>query len=241
MAEDEIRKHTKVVYKTLRDPEKGWKHKLQDILLEIVIIVFAVTVSIWLHNWSESIKDRKAEKVFLTGLKGDLQADLSEMKSDRDGLTRMLNGVRYFEKVGAGMELNKDSLNSYVWVFFSQTQINPRISRFEALKGSGKLDIIENKKLQYNIIDLYQKDFLFIFRVNEYFNRLITDRLDPFVQETMELDEKGSAKNAQEMLRKSKMRILMFQAETVKNSIKAYSRGIDKANEIVKQIDEELK
>src|SRR3569833_3151088 len=111
MAEDEIRKHTRAVYKTLRDPEKGWKHKLQDILLEIVIIVFAVTVSIWLHNWSESIKDRKAEKVFLTGLKGDLQADLSEMKSDRDGLTRMLNGVRYFEKVGAGMELNKDSLN----------------------------------------------------------------------------------------------------------------------------------
>jgi len=228
MAEDEIRKHTKAALKTLRDPEKDWKHKFKDILLEIVIIVFAVSLSIWLHNWSEDAKDRNTEKEFLTGLKGDIQADLVEMKNDREGLKAMLKGVHYFEKVGAGVELNKDSLNSYVWIFFSQTQINPRISRFEALKGSGKLDIIENKKLQYNIIDLYQKNFPQIFRLNQYTNSLIADKLDSFIGDNMELDAKGSAVNAQQMLRKSKMRIMLFQAEGFKNSVLGYTEGINR-------------
>lgn len=241
MAEDEIRKHTKAAFKAWRDPEKDWKHKLKDILLEILIIVFAVTLSIWLHNWSEDAKDHNSEKEFLIGLKGDIQADLVEMKNDRDGLNKMIEGVHYFEKVGSGMELSNDSLKKHVWIFFSQTQINPRISRFEALKASGKLDIIENKKLQYNIIDLYQKNFPQIFRLNQYTNSLIADKMDAFIGDNMELDAKGNAINAQQMLRKSKMRIMLFQAEAFKNSVQGYTEGIDKENEIIKQIDEEIK
>ena len=86
MAEDEIiKKHTKAVYEAWKDPAKDWRHKVKEVFLEIIIIVFAVTVSIWLHNWSEDIKDRKAEKVFLTGLKGDIQADLVETETGHRG------------------------------------------------------------------------------------------------------------------------------------------------------------
>jgi hypothetical protein len=242
MAEDEIiKKHVKTVYKAWRDPEKDWKDKFKDILLEILIIVFAVTVSIWLHNWSEDIKDKKAEKEFLVGLKGDIKSDLSEMKSDRAFLIMGLNGIYYFQKVGGGETLNKDSLNKYIVVLFSQTQINPRISRYEALKGSGKLDIIDNKKLLYNITDLYQKDFPQIFRNNQFNNSLISGQIDSYVADNLQLDIKGSPTNAQNVLRTSKMRVLLMQAGGLNGSILAYSAGINKAIEILKQIDEELK
>src|ERR1700744_4414407 len=102
MAEDEIIKHTKKAFKAYRDPEKDWKHKLKEILLEVFIIVFAVTLSIWLHNWSEDLKDHKEEKEFLKGLKGDIQADLVEMNSDRASLNKAYWAVAYFEKVGKG-------------------------------------------------------------------------------------------------------------------------------------------
>lgn len=47
MAEDEIiKKHTRAVYTTIMDKEKKWLHKGKDILLEVLIIVFAVSVSI---------------------------------------------------------------------------------------------------------------------------------------------------------------------------------------------------
>src|ERR1700709_1251392 len=99
MAEEEIRKHTKAVYKDWTDPHFGWKHKLKEIFFEILIIVFAVSISIWFHNWSESRKDRKEEKEFLAGLKTDLQSDLKEMKGDTAAYNIILDGMLYFRKV----------------------------------------------------------------------------------------------------------------------------------------------
>ena len=161
------------------------------------------------------------------------------MNSDRASLRKGFWAVRYFEKVGAGQELNKDSVNKNLWIFFSQAQINPRIGRYEALKASGRFDIITDKKLQYDIIDLYQKSFPQIFRLNAFMNSLIADKADPYISDYISFDDKG-ADDVQMMLRKPKMRFLLLQCEGFKNSIDAYSEGISKGNEIIKQIDKEL-
>jgi hypothetical protein len=240
MAEDEIiKKHTKAAYEAFKNPEKDWLHKLKEILLEIGIIVFAVSFSIWLHNWSEGLKDRREEKEFLKGLKGDIEADLKEMNSDRANLSKGYWAISYFGKVGAGQPLTKDSLNKNLWIFFSQAQINPRIARYEALKASGKFDIINNKKLQYDIIDLYQKDFPQIFRLNAFINSLISDKVDPYIGDYISFDDK-TGNDIQAILRKPKMRFMLLQCEGLKNSVDAYSEGINKGNEIIKQIDKEL-
>jgi hypothetical protein len=80
MADEElIKKHAKTAYKVFKTPDMGWKHKLKEISLEIVIIVFAVTISIWFHNWSERLKNSKEEKEFFASLKKDLLEDKKEM------------------------------------------------------------------------------------------------------------------------------------------------------------------
>jgi len=81
MAEQEVIKHLKHAVDVARS-RRPWTDKLQEILLENVIIVFAVSLSIWLHNWAESRKDRDEERDFLLGLKQDLQADMQEMKGE---------------------------------------------------------------------------------------------------------------------------------------------------------------
>jgi hypothetical protein len=243
MAEDEIiKKHTKAVYATIVDKDKKWLHKLKDILLEVLIIVFAVSISIWLHNWSEEKKDKRAEKEFYIGLKEDLQADVKEMMSDRAGFTQVLQHTVYFEKIKKTDKVNDDSLMQFSSIFFTLGQISPRISRFEALKGSGKLDIIENKKQLLNIIELYQKIFPQIFRANETFNSLNTGRIAPFLGEVLQLDSARFYTNFQTVLGTSKMRLLLMELEgDVSNSIAAYTTGINKSNEIIKLVDEELK
>jgi len=114
MAEDEIiKKHTKAAFKVLKAHHTSWQHKLKEILLEIVVIVFAVSISIWFHNWSERRQDHQQEKEFLTSLKKDLQDDKNEMISDRAGFATVLQGVNYFRKVGEGLPLSNDSLKKY--------------------------------------------------------------------------------------------------------------------------------
>ena len=144
MAEQEVIKHVKAAIETARSKDTNWKHKVREILLEVAIIVFAVSLSIWLHGWAEGLRDKKDEREFLAGLKDDLKDNLQEMGGDRDYYELRLQGTRYFERfvVGAAA-LNKDSMTLYVPTFYANSQFNPQGSRFEALKSSGKLGIID--------------------------------------------------------------------------------------------------
>src|ERR1700727_1221643 len=80
MAEQEVIKHTKKIVTALGDKHSPFWHKLKDFVLEIFIIVFAVSISIWFHNWSEHRNEQKVTRTFLLGLRDDIQADISETK-----------------------------------------------------------------------------------------------------------------------------------------------------------------
>jgi hypothetical protein len=242
MAEDEVRKHAKALISAASDPSKGWKHRLREIAIEIGIIVFAVSVSIWFHNWAESRKDRQEEREFLIGLREDLKLDEKEMEGDRQSFEDLLVAVHYFEAVGAGAHLNMDSFFVYQSLFFSSTQIIPRNSRFEALKGSGKMNIIENKHLLVDITDLYQKLFPAVVRQNDYVNVTIRDNnLLPFLATHLQLDAKGMGTNWESLMHMGQMRINIKMAETAFNNVRRYTEAIDMAKEIIRQTDAELK
>jgi hypothetical protein len=241
MAEQEIIKHGKAIYDLSKDRGRKWRHKFKEVLSEILIIVFAVSVSIWFHNWSESWKDRSEEKEFYIGLKKDLLADLGEMHGDRDGYKQELVGVAYFESVGRGGAFALDSFDRYYGLIFGNTQIAPRISRFEALKGSGRLDILRNKDLLIDISDLYQKDFPHVAMVNEYFNNWRQHSIFPFVIDHLVLDSTGNGTNWPAVLRTPQMRMLIHQEEGMKDCADAYTLVIDKAELIIREIDKELK
>jgi hypothetical protein len=152
-----------------------------------------------------------------------------------------LKAVDYFGRVGAGMPLNMDSLDPYAGVFFGNIQISPRVSRFEALKGSGRLDIIRNKELLVHITDLYTKDFPQIIRVNEYFDKLRGESFFPFVADHLQMDAAGNGTNWQEILRTPKMRLLMHMGKEATASVEDYTTGIDKCQLILGEIDKQLK
>lgn len=62
--EDEIGKHTQKAYHTLKDKNTPLLEKVKEISVEIAIIVFAVTISIWFPNLSEKQHQRKEETEF---------------------------------------------------------------------------------------------------------------------------------------------------------------------------------
>jgi hypothetical protein len=67
MAEDEIAKHSRKIYKTWFNKELSIWHKISEFLIEMTIIVFAVSISIWFHNVSEHKHQQEDVKQFLTG------------------------------------------------------------------------------------------------------------------------------------------------------------------------------
>jgi hypothetical protein len=157
MAELEVIKHAKKAYSTMNSDHSAW-HKIREIAIEIFIIVFAVTLSIWFHSWSEH-RHQQAEVVqFLTGLREDLKKDVIEMGKDKESyanqrrLFTYLSGLKLREKVAT------DTLKKYGQWLFNTTALNPNNGRFEGFKSSGKIGSIENSKLQNDVMDFYQEN-----------------------------------------------------------------------------------
>jgi len=242
MAEDEIRKHANNAIRIMKDKEAGWWHKLKDIFIEVLIIVFAVTVSIWFHNWSDKMQEQKEEKVFLTGFRKDLYGDIDNIQSSLGFYKNSFKGIQYFGEVGAGDTLSNDSLKKYASIFFSSTELGAHTSRYEALKTSGKLSIIENPELLNNIIDLNESTLSRINLLDDLYLKYIGKTSD-YIQLSAQLSPKGAIINAPVILRNSQWRFLMTfgQSSLVQNVIPAHEDGLKKCHELIAEIDRELK
>ncbi len=157
MADQEILKHTKKVYKVWNSKEHSWRHKLKEFFIEIIIIVFAVTVSIWFHNLSEKSHGRDEVKVFLTGLKGDMEKDMKEMQEDTLSYGIQKRFFKYLATLKPDEDPDSLRLVEDDWTFQNTTALIPNISRFEALKYSGLMGKMENKELLDEILNLYEE------------------------------------------------------------------------------------
>src|SRR6201985_2759208 len=139
MAEDEIAKHSRKIYKTWFNKELTIWHKLSEFLIEITIIVFAVTISIWFHNMSEHKHQQEEVKQFLTGLKADLTQDIREMKNDKESYQKQSIIFTYLSRLKKNQAPDRDTLNTYSNWLTNTTGLNPNDGRFQGFKSSGKI------------------------------------------------------------------------------------------------------
>jgi hypothetical protein len=182
MAEQEIAKHTKKVYKIWSSKEHSWKHKLKEFLIEIFIIVFAVTLSIWLHNLSEKKHAREEVKNFFTGLKSDMEKDVAEMRNDSAFYKKQILFFTLLASQNPGTVIDTAFLSANTVIFHTSAYLKPNISRFDALKYSGLMEKIKNKDLLDEILNLYEENIPTLVEkgksASDYKSKNIADHID---------------------------------------------------------------
>jgi hypothetical protein len=156
MAELEVAKHGKNVVNMAVNKQHGLAHRLKEIALEIAIIVFAVSISIWFHSMSEHRHEQQQVKAFLLGLKADLKRDVKNLEfvsgayHDADATYQYLAALD--PKVAPDAEkFDKEFDKADANRFFT-----PVTSRFDGFRTGGKLTNIEDEELLNNILTLYQ-------------------------------------------------------------------------------------
>jgi hypothetical protein len=158
MAELEIAKHGKNIVQLAAKKEHSVAHKLREIAIEAITIVFAVSLSIWLHGWSEHRHEQQQVRSFLLGLRTDLQTDIDAVRS----ISASYHGYDKNFDYLAGLD-PKGPADATFEEAFKTADINawfaPRNSRFEGFRLSGKLTSIEDETLLNNILALYQEDY----------------------------------------------------------------------------------
>jgi len=155
MSEEKIIKHTEKALKIMSNKEKTWLGKIKELTEEVIIIVFAVSITLAFHNWNDERNERKMEREFLAGVSSDLKAEARNLGGSLADLNITAN---YYDTVwqqiisnkvdAAYIDSNSSQLTNTLFFVFNS-------GRFEGFKSSGYLRLIENKKLLKHLTDLY--------------------------------------------------------------------------------------
>ena len=237
MPEHEIAKHGKEIYRAWTAHEVNWKHRLLDILIEVLIIVFAITLSLLVERWREGMHDRKVEKQFLLGLKKDLQNDLRQLAGDSLSYVLMRDGWSYFRtKAVNHLPLNNDSVIKYSPSLMNTTDFIPNDSRFEALKSSGQLGVLEDDSLQNLILDLYQNKIRSMLVQTGFITQFHNQQMLPYLSDNAFLKEDGSS-NIDEVIRAPKMQNYLLIGFSAIGALQRYHDVMEQSREIIAMID----
>jgi hypothetical protein len=234
MAELEVAKHGKNVVNMMASKHQhGLARKLKEIALEIAIIVFAVSISIWFHSMSEHRHEQKQVRAFLLGLQSDLARDVKDLEAvvlsyrEADATYRYLAALdpkaapdEKFEQAFARADMNR---------FFI-----PVTSRFEGFKSGGKLTNIEEEDLLNDILTLYQYGHPAI-RTSEGGWRSSQNRLREYLDNALEQDDSlGQRYRAVTAAPgKRRMRNMVATAQLYER----YAGTIDLSKKIIQRID----
>jgi len=228
--QDEIIKHTEKIYSEANNKNHSFKEKVKEIFTEIIIIVFAVTLSIWLHSWSEERHQEKEAQIFLIGLKEDLQNDISNFESTKKALNETQKQIFFVEHLTPekidSIKSNHQQINSGTNII--NTLVNN--GRYEGFKSSGKINTIENQNLRNKILSYYQQTIPQIAVIEGSYEK-ITSRYVDILMNGKEDEDINTT------LLKKKTKIILSGIDNfTKYNVKYYENAIKDANEIINEI-----
>lgn len=232
--QEEITKHSEKIYKTVKNSKHTFKEKVKEIIIEIGIIVFAVTLSISLHSWSEHKHQQEEVSVFLSNLKNDLKNDIKNIDNEKEAYQKSNVG---YEKILALTPLQLDNIDK------SANKVNfpihshghtMNIGNYEGFKSSGKIGYIEDEKLKQKILTYYQ---IYVPALDEV-DKMYTDFLFKCFDKMIENADKSEAKMYSDPKFK---KTIEFLVKLGKNNIRVYDENTKPAAiELIKEIEKEL-
>ena len=234
MAELEVAEHGKKVIQLARNREHPLMYKLREITMEILIIVFAVSVSIWFHSVSEHRHEQQQVRTFLLGLKADLARDADQL----DRISKAYRGFDanfiYLSSLDPQAAPEGERFDNAFTAADSNFFFIPESSRFEGFKSSGKLTNIEDELLLNDILTLYQM-MLPQIRTSERGWATRQERLRDYIDQALNTGDDRAA-HYQVLVTPKAKRLL----RTMQTSPQLYQRYSDYAalsDKIIKRID----
>jgi len=230
--QEEVAKHTKKIYETVTKPGKTIVEKLKEIAVEIFIIVFAVSLSIWLHSWSDQRHEQKEAREFLSGLKGDLSKDMLLLEENKKIAIRLDSNFRGLSRLieSHAVDTVMDRTISR-YLYFDLVITHAAVGRYEGFKSSGRMGLIENDSLKQQILEYYEQTIPDLNSGENYVNTVQSRILDSEI-------DKGDKTALKDFVKSFKIRgLLELGAKNIEERIREYDSMIKQAQKIIGLID----
>lgn len=232
--QDEIVKHTKKIYDELKNRKHTFGDKLKEVCVEILIITFAVTLSIWLHSWSENKHEQQTANEFLKGLKKDLTEDIKTLKENKKTIANLDSNYRYLLNLNKVQKFD-DQLSAQIHrrLFYDLISTHLNTGRYDGFKSSGKIETIANDSLKEKILVFYQQTLIHMSDIEIFVNSVQSKIMD------MELEKNNRLPILAFVTTDKIQGLLSYGSENFKQNINTYDKAIEQAKKIILEIDKE--
>jgi len=237
MSSHEVIKHSRKIFGIVKNKNGNLGHKFWEIFIEILIIVFAISFSLLLERWRQKVEDRTIEKNFLIGLKGDLQSDLKELRETSLRSISMKEGAKYFLKPEQQISWSPDSVKFYAYKLFHNIYFFPNSNRYESIKSTGKLDVIENEVLQNDIINLYQTQIPDLMQQINYFNNFMNEQVKNYFIHNLKMDAENKPVYDKSFLSSTEMKNSLLLYGDLDDVLKRLNNAIKAGEKIIGEIE----
>ena len=123
---------------------------------EILLVVIGILIALQINNWNENRKHKKAEIVFLNGIKNDLKEDKRYIQLIINLANEKLNAFQQIEEKLPGNE--QDSLLK-IYLFEGQRTFYPVSGTFESAVSGNEINTYKNKDITQSLIKLYNSTY----------------------------------------------------------------------------------
>jgi hypothetical protein len=235
--QEEVTKHTRKIYRVWKQSKHSATDKIKEILIEIFIIVFAVSLSIWFHGWSDHRHEQQEVTEFLKGLRNDLTEDIKLVENNKAAVATLHSNFRFLygleKKDTANNKINDTTI--YKSLSFDFRITRPNIGRYEGFKSSGKIGTIENNTLKENILVFYEQSIPDLVYGEHFVNDVQSKMLDLEIENNDIIPIRDLATSAR---MKSMLNIGM---QNFESNMRKYDEVINHAKKIIGEIDKETR
>ena len=152
-------------------------------LAEIVIVVAGIFIAILLNNWNEQRKKEEDSQQSLKRIATDLRTEkfvLNQFKKQLSYSRKYLKDIIYYDKKD-----HLDSLYFHLNHAFRHYKMN---AEYINLKYSGKLGLIPNDVLRYNIVNYYEVYYALYQEISEGHKKFVNEDLHQYLQKEFPSD-----------------------------------------------------
>jgi hypothetical protein len=242
MSEEKVIQHTENILHTVGNKKLTWRAKVKEVVLEICIISFAVSLTLFLHNWNDGLHERRLAREFLAGIRQDLKIDSARL-AYQIGFFKPI--VHYYG------ELRREILENKIDAAYADTNSSNLAvdahfhfdnGRFESFKSSGYLRLIENQKLSTDLTNLFTVYLpTEVDRDREFFSKRLDDFEKYFIGMRPEIIDSSGNIKVSPLLKDPMIKYeIQINYEVFANKIKQKSEVIGKINQLTAEIGAEL-
>jgi hypothetical protein len=142
---------------------------------EIIVVVIGIFIAIQLNNFNESRKNSNEEQKSLKRILSDLKTDKLVKENFITYITKSGN---YLKNIAYNSKSeNLDSLYINIGTAFNHYRINPE---YINLKSSGKLNLISNDTIRYNLVNYYEVVYDFYDEISEQHKEFIKEDITEY-------------------------------------------------------------